>query len=198
MKVMPPSLPTALCLLGFAASSAVAQGPGPGGREGRPGGGPPPSPVVQALDTDGDGELSAKEIENAAVALRTLDKDKDGKLSAEEIRPAFGGGRGMGFGGGNPEELVTRMMAFDKNGDGKLGRDELPERMQGLMDRADANKDGFVDKAELTALAARQSQRGPGAREGSGRPEGRGEGGPGPRGGRGETPKDQPRKRDVT
>ena len=44
------------------------------------------SPVMMALDADGDGELSAKEIENAPARLKTLDKDKDGKLSAEELR----------------------------------------------------------------------------------------------------------------
>ena len=64
------------------------------------------SPLMTALDTDGDGELSAKEIEAASVTLKTLDKDKDGKLSAEELRPAGGpggrGGPGMG-GGGNCE-----------------------------------------------------------------------------------------------
>ena len=54
------------------------------------------------------------------------------------------------------------MMAFDKNGDGKLAKDELPERMQSLMDRADANKDGFVDRAELTQYATQQMRRAPG------------------------------------
>ncbi len=58
-----------------------------GGRDRRP-----PNPLMQALDADGDGELSAKEIENATVALKSLDKNKDGKLAGEEIRPAFGGG----------------------------------------------------------------------------------------------------------
>src|SRR4051812_42785877 len=51
------------------------------GREGPPGGAVPPLPVLAALDADGDGELSASEIDNAAVALRTLDRNKDGKLT---------------------------------------------------------------------------------------------------------------------
>ncbi len=55
-----------------------------------------------ALDANRDGELSAKEIENAVVALKKLDKNKDGKLTPEELRPQFGGPGGPGgpgFGG---------------------------------------------------------------------------------------------------
>jgi hypothetical protein len=37
----------------------------------------------------------------------------------------------------------------DTNKDGKLSRDELPAA---LFDRLDADKDGFVSEAELTAL----------------------------------------------
>jgi Ca2+-binding EF-hand superfamily protein len=37
----------------------------------------------------------------------------------------------------------------DTNGDGKLSREELPAA---LFDKLDADKDGFVTEAELTAL----------------------------------------------
>ncbi|GJM44139.1 MAG: hypothetical protein DHS20C21_09810 [Gemmatimonadota bacterium] len=45
-------------------------------------------PLLQALDTDDDGALSAAEIENAVQALLTLDADGDGTLSESELRPA--------------------------------------------------------------------------------------------------------------
>ncbi len=170
------SLATLALVIGLSATWTLAQGPGPGpggpggpGGRGLGGGGFPPNPLMQALDTDGDGELSAKEIENASTALKALDKDKNGKLTAEEVRPDFGrfgpGGPGGGR-GANPQELVAQFMAFDKNEDGKLTREELPERMRGLMDRADTNKDGVVDKAELTKLAESQARTGPGMRGG--------------------------------
>jgi hypothetical protein len=76
--------------------------------------------------------------------------------------------------------LVTKMMAFDKNKDGKLTKDEVTdERLHRLFDEADANHDGVVTKDELMALAAkRDAEFGSGDRRGGFR----GPGGPGPRG----------------
>jgi hypothetical protein len=58
----------------------------PEGAPGGPGHRPAP-PLIGALDANHDGEIDAKEIENAAVALKALDKNGDGKLTADEIRP---------------------------------------------------------------------------------------------------------------
>lgn len=132
-------------------SLALAQGPT--GFDG----GPPPFPVLLALDADHDGVISAKEIANASAALKKLDKNHDGKLTMDEImgpRPDRGGREG-GPGGQrpNPAEMVSRLMANDKNHDGKLAKAELPQRMQGMFSRADANHDGFLSKAELTKFA---------------------------------------------
>lgn len=41
--------------------------------------------LMKALDVDGDGTLSALEIENAVAALRLLDDDGDGTLSKKEL-----------------------------------------------------------------------------------------------------------------
>jgi Spy/CpxP family protein refolding chaperone len=83
--------------------------------------------------------------------------------------------------------LVTQMMAFDKNKDGKLTKDEVTDpRLHRLFDRADANKDGVVTREELVALAAQmyaEAAQG-GGRGGPGGPGGRGPGGPGGPGGR--------------
>jgi Ca2+-binding EF-hand superfamily protein len=158
--------PTAAGLISLAASIAAAQSPGPPGRGGPgPGGGfggrMAGSALLQALDADGDGELSAKEIENATAALKTLDKDNDGKLSREELRPSPGG-RAQGPPGSAAavaQQMVAQLMTFDKNGDGKLSKEEVPEGIHALITRADANKDGFVDRAELTAFAIQAARR---------------------------------------
>jgi|SRR5580704_9816104 hypothetical protein len=54
------------------------------------------------------------------------------------------------------DALVARMMAFDKNKDGKLTREEVTDRrMLRMFDRADVNKDGVVTKEELVAWATK-------------------------------------------
>lgn len=117
-------------------------------------------PILAALDSNGDGVISAEEINNASVSLKKLDKNNDGQLTEDEIRPMGGrGGRG-GF-GGSPEEMVKRLMEFDKNGDGKLSKDELPERMQEMMERIDTNHDGFLTPDEIKVMPRPSGERPP-------------------------------------
>ncbi len=120
-------------------------------------------PIMIALDTDQDGSLSAAEIAKASESLKTLDKNDDGLLSPIELRPNFEAFAGRGPGGDprgferpNAEEIVARIMGFDKNNDGKVSADELPEQMRGMLRRADADGDGFVTKEEAIAMSARQ------------------------------------------
>ena len=54
----------------------------------------PPPPIVSAIDTDGDGEISADELSNAVAGLKALDKDDNGELAGPELMPDFGRGRG--------------------------------------------------------------------------------------------------------
>ena len=61
----------------------------------------PPNPLMEALDTNRDGMLSAEEIANAPASLKKLDKNGDGKLTSDELRPTRRrGGRGGNFGPG--------------------------------------------------------------------------------------------------
>ena len=60
-------------------------------------------PIMTALDADRNGEISAKEIEDAVAALKKLDKNKDDKLTAEELRPDFGANRSGRGGSGIPD-----------------------------------------------------------------------------------------------
>ncbi|QJW93924.1 hypothetical protein [Frigoriglobus tundricola] len=79
------------------------------------------------------------------------------------------------------DDVVTRIMAFDKNKDGKVTKDELPERMHDLIARGDTNKDGALDRDEIQKLVAAQAP-GTGApgRPGGGRDVPIGGAGPGP------------------
>ncbi len=90
------------------------------------------------------------------------------------------------------EGIVNRMMAFDKNKDGKLSRNEITDpRLLRVFDRADANHDGVVTREEMTELAKKmiaevgQSRGGPGGGDGVGGPGGDDGPGGGPDGGPG-------------
>lgn len=48
--------------------------------------------------------------------------------------------------------LPSRMAGMDANGDGKLQKNELPERMQSMFDRLDTNGDGALDGEEIQAM----------------------------------------------
>lgn len=170
------------------AGSAVAQPPRPGGD--RPGGDRPGGnrggftiAIIKVLDKNEDGTLDETELKVEAVtaALKGLDANKDGKLTREEYFGSFGRPGGERPTGGS---FVERLMESDKNKDGKLAEDEVSERMQPLFKQADANGDGFLDKAEIEKIAERFNRGRPGAGGPGGRPQGgRPEGGR-PEGGR--------------
>ena len=124
------------------------------------GGGPPPRIILQALDTDGDGQLSVAEIEAASASLLKLDVNHDGQITPAEYNPRPQDDKAT-------NELLTRLMGLDKNGDGVLTKDEVPERMQAMFDRGDANHDGKLTPDEIRAMSATQA-------DPQGRPVGRG------------------------
>lgn len=68
------------------------QSRGQDGRRGGQGGGS--GGLFRLLDTDRDGNLSAKEIDGAVAALMKLDANKDGILDAQELVVRGSGGRG--------------------------------------------------------------------------------------------------------
>ncbi len=170
----------------------------PGGAGGPSGGAPagfllPSPPVLDALDSNRDGELSAAEVAASATALTRLDTDSDGELSETEIGPAFPrGGRGQGgfgpFGGQGPGAFGgpggPRSGGF--GGPGGFGGGGGPGGPGGpgpggggsvkLLEQFDVNKDGMLDRDERAKARASVKQS---------RPAGGGMFGPGPGGMRG-------------
>jgi hypothetical protein len=136
--------------------------------------------------------ISKEEIAGAVAALKKLDEDGDGQLTREEYMgrgpagPGRGGpGRGgpggrAGAGGAGVQQFIARLKEADANGDGKISKEEAPDRLKQAFDRIDTNSDGQLDDAELRALAERigRGRAGRGGRGGEG-----GRGGAGRRGG---------------
>jgi hypothetical protein len=92
--------------------------------------------------------LSAALILVGTVVVQPVDGQQQG-------RGGKGGKGGKGKGGTlNTSDIVDRILAYDKNGDGKVTKDELPERMHYLLERGDTNKDGVLDKGEIDKLAS--------------------------------------------
>src|SRR5262249_29538598 len=130
------------------------------------------------LDANKDGYVSLDEVPEGQKALyerllRKAGKEEEKKLSKALFaaalksedgpkQPLSGGGVPGRPGGGqfnvDPKEAFARL---DANKDGKLSKDELPQRMQDNFARVDANGDGFVSPEEFGRAA--QMQRPPGA-----------------------------------
>jgi len=159
-----------------------------GGGGGRRGGGGGGTDWMQ-YDTDGDGQIGKAEAPAPMQRFfDRVDSNSDGALDASEIaamrnRPRGGGGGGGEGGGGGREGggggrggggRSFDMMQYDTDGDGKVSKDEAPERMRSFFDRMDPNSDGFIDSSEIEAMRNR-------SRGGGGGGGGDGGGGGGPR-----------------
>jgi Ca2+-binding EF-hand superfamily protein len=103
--------------------------------------------VLNALDTDRDGILSAGEISRAAIVLKTLDADHDGILSPEEC--GFRGSPpGIGFLTGGSEAAAEQRRRF-------LARVRPGfMRFHPVLAALDANHDGLISASEIEKAPA--------------------------------------------
>lgn len=108
--------------------------------------------LFEELDANSDRVVVVEEVPQAGrAAFQNLlvlgDTDHDGKLEAEEFRALVQkGARAVGNGGMPPQ----RFKALDKDGDGKVSREEFtgpPARFAQL----DRDRDGFITRIEAGA-----------------------------------------------
>ncbi len=129
---------------------------------------PNPEQIIKHImraDKDGDERVSREEApERLQQRFDRIDTNSDGFLDRDEITSGVqamsGKDHKKGPKGGkrgakrpNPEQILKHIMRADKDGDDRISREEAPERLQQRFDRIDANRDGFLDRDEITAAA---------------------------------------------
>ncbi|MGL4465097.1 MAG: hypothetical protein ACRDD1_17725 [Planctomycetia bacterium] len=137
-----------------------------GGAPGAPEGVPSVDGIMQRMDKNGDGRIARGEAEKAlAENFEKIDVDSDEILTREELKSglekiAAGRPGAAGGPGGNPfGEPGAFFARLDKNADGKIDRDEAPDRMKQMFDRIDGDADGAVSKDEFKEMAERMKAR---------------------------------------
>jgi Ca2+-binding EF-hand superfamily protein len=127
---------------------------------------PQTNAMFAAMDADSDGVISKVELRKAIKSLKTLDTDNDGSITLAE---ASVGGAAVGPGGPLGEDpQIAQLMANDKNKDGKLTPNEVPNEMLPMLQGVDQNGDRAIDRAELQAAWANRNQAGGGPWRGQG------------------------------
>ncbi len=158
----------ALILGSFGLTHAEEKGDG----KGRPKGGKGDGSFFKEMDTNGDKAISKEEAGEKWERLGKLDKDGDGSVTIKEMMAARGGkgkGRPDGKPGEKPEEKpdgkpgdkpkggprdggpAEMFKRADKNNDGKISKDEVPEQAWERLGKLDKDGDGAVSGEEAKA-----------------------------------------------
>jgi len=125
-----------------------------------------PEQIIKRFDKNGDGFLSKDELPMfLGKAFDASDKNGDGKLDREEVAALQKLLRNFFAAEAQPkapppsketELIIDKLLKqFDTDGDGKISRKEAKGQMLASFDQYDTNKDGFLDRTELRALAER-------------------------------------------
>jgi len=126
--------------------------------------------MIARMDHDGDHMLSQDEFRVPGARFEDADQNKDGLLDRKELMAWLASGNAARFGPSSPEEMADRILdRYDRNGDGKITKDEQQGMPETVWQRWDVNGDGVVDARELEQVFATTpagrgaAPRGPGA-----------------------------------
>jgi len=119
---------------------------------------------LKAADKDGDSKISRDEanasMPRMAKNFDAIDANKDGFVTKEEMRALRE--KNGGAKGDRGHKMHAHLKAADKDGDGKISREEANASMPRLaknFEAIDANKDGFVTKEEMGAFREKNGGR---------------------------------------
>jgi Ca2+-binding EF-hand superfamily protein len=106
--------------------------------------------MIAQMDQDGDKMLSQNEFQIPGARFEDADANKDGLVDLKELTALLESNRGRPFGPPSGAEMADGILdRFDRNGDGKLTKEELQELPEGLWQKWDLNADGVVEAGEL-------------------------------------------------
>ena len=77
------------------------------------------------------------------------DRFEDDELESDESNDGRQRPGATNDGDSGVQRLVDRLYRYDANGDGRLSADELPNRAKRLIEQADRDQDGMIDRDEL-------------------------------------------------
>jgi hypothetical protein len=108
-----------------------------------------PAQMFVRADTNKDGKVTRAEFDvQSRSQFAEFDANKDGQISsADRPKGAPPPSQGPGGAEGRPGERLVQ--SFDANRDGKITRCEYNAGRNQFFQRADINKDGTVNKAEI-------------------------------------------------
>ncbi|KUF12173.1 EF-hand domain-containing protein [Pseudoponticoccus marisrubri] len=150
----------ALVLLMATTGMAMAQGKGGEGRGARI------DAMFESFDLDGDGKVTAAEIEEAgAQRFAAADTDGDGFLSADEVAAQAEQRRAERMEKRRAARAEAMLERLDTDGDGKLSPQEAAKRgpaatgFDRMLQRLDADEDGAISREEIETAQAQMHDR---------------------------------------
>lgn len=111
--------------------------------------------VLQRFDKNKDGLIVPREWKTDRTEFNLRDKDNNGQLGADELDSRLNEKSLHPVSNLNPDVIIEK---FDKNGNGKLERSEIPGGNQGNFGRVDRDDDGEVSRDELGMVLAYQAK----------------------------------------
>ena len=112
--------------------------------------------VIYVGTTDGGLWMTkdgGKEWTDLFAGTQETENEKESSPAPADANRGRGGpggaGRGNSGGAGQRGGFREALQQADKNKDGKISKEEMPERMQPFFDRMDRNSDGFITTDEM-------------------------------------------------